>query len=242
MQLNRFLAICGVASRRKATDAIVKGRVNVNNQPILDLGRTIDPDKDLVDLDGHRLAYPRHFHYILLNKPRGVITTVDDDRGRKTVLDLIDSKERLFPVGRLDFDTVGTLLLTNDGDLTYRLTHPKYRVEKIYHVWVKGRVGETEIQQLKRGVAIEPDVVVHGDARIISREPHRTRIKISIHEGKKRQIKRMMKAIGSPVIQLERHQFAGLTTGNLKRGEWRHLTEVEVNCLYEKTGLIRTLA
>jgi 23S rRNA pseudouridine2605 synthase len=239
MQLNRYLAICGVTSRRKANEAIVQGRVSVNHQKISDLGRSVDPKKDCVHFDGQRLVYPQAYSYILLNKPQGVITTVRDDRGRKTVLDLIDGQERIFPVGRLDLDTVGVLLLTNDGDLTYRLTHPRYQIEKVYRAWVEGSIGNHEIGQLKRGVDIEPGVRVCGEMKVLGSESHRTWVEILVNEGKKRQIKRMMAAVGTPVVQLERIQFAGLMAGELRQGEWRHLTETEVNQLYEKTGLSR---
>ncbi|MBN2030002.1 rRNA pseudouridine synthase [bacterium] len=237
MQLNKYLADCGVASRRKANLMIQQGRVDVNQEIVMEMGRVIDTEKDCVFLDGHRLKIPDHYRYLLMNKPDGVITAVEDDRGRKTVIDMIPYSERVFPVGRLDMDTEGVLLLTNDGELTYRLTHPKFEIEKVYHVWVKGRVRPKSIQKLKEGVIISDQVMVKGTARIIQQNAEKTLIEMHIHEGKKRQVKRMMKAVGHPVIHLRRIVFAGLTVDDLQSGTCRELTDREVQSLYRQVGL-----
>lgn len=239
MQLNKYLSHCGAASRRKANVMIHEGRVGVNQSIVKELGRIIDTQKDEVFLDGQRLAILDHHHYLLMNKPGGVITAVADDRGRKTVVDMIRCDERVFPVGRLDFDTEGVLLLTNDGELTYRLTHPKFEIEKAYRVWVKGAVQAKSIRKLNDGVALSDRVIVKGTAKIIQQSAEKTLIEMRIHEGKKRQIKRMMKAVGHPVIHLKRIVFAGLTVDGLESGSYRELTEREVQSLYNQVGLER---
>ncbi len=237
MQLNKYLALCGVAARRKANMVIVQGRVIVNKEVVKKLGYKVDPEKDKIFLDGRLLKPPQIYKYILMNKPAGVITSVEDDRNRKTVVDLIGANERLFPVGRLDYDTEGVLLLTNDGELSYRLSHPKYEVDKVYQAWVDGYVTEEALRKLVEGIAINPGLIVKGEAKILRRKEKKTLVKISVHEGKKRQIKRMMKAIGHPVIQLKRTRFAGLTVDGLKSGEWRELTGEEIKELYTQVGL-----
>jgi len=239
MQLNKYLASCGIASRRKANTAILEGRVVVNGERILALGCVVNPKRDVITLDGRRLDLPRTFRYVLLHKPAGVITSAVDGRGRKTVLDVIDAEERLFPVGRLDLDTEGVLLLTNDGDLAYRLAHPRFEVDKVYEAWVSDPVDERIVRRLARGVIIQPGVTVSGEARILTTKPEKTLLEIRLHEGKKRQIKRMMKAVGHPVLQLKRIIFAGLRVDPLKPGEWRDLTTEEVDALYRLVGLER---
>ncbi len=239
MQLNKYLAQCGVASRRKANLIIQEGRIGVNREIVRELGRVINTQKDHVFLDGQRLKILDHYRYLLMNKPDGVITALEDDRGRKTVIDMIQSNERVFPVGRLDLDTEGALLLTNDGELTYRLTHPKFEIEKVYAVWVKGAVQPKSIRKLNEGVAISDRVIVKGVAKIIQQSAEKTLIEMRIHEGKKRQIKRMMKAVGYPVIHLKRIVFAGLTVDGLESGSYRELSEREVQSLYNQVGLER---
>ena len=238
MQLNKYLALCGVAARRRANRIIAQGRVVVNEEVVEKLGYKVDPEKDKIFLDGQLLELPQSYKYILMNKPSGVITSVEDDRNRKTVVDLVGANERLFPVGRLDYDTEGVLLITNDGELSYRLSHPKYEVDKVYQAWVEGNVTSQTIQKLMEGIAINPGVVVRGEAKILRRKRGKTLVEICIHEGKKRQIKRMMKAIGHPVIQLKRTRFAGLTVEGLEPGEWRELTPGEIKKLYQKVGLL----
>jgi 23S rRNA pseudouridine2605 synthase len=237
MQLNKYLALCGFSSRRKAVLPIQEGRVRVNDRVVTELGTEIDPQSDTIFLDGRQLVPPQSFRYILLNKPMGAITSATDRRGRRTVLDCVDVEERIFPVGRLDYDTEGVLLLTNDGDLAYRLTHPKYGVEKVYEARVEGCVRQSAVDSLKKGVSIGENVVVKGEAEILEEKEDETRIRIRVHEGKKRQIKRMMKSVGHPVMHLTRVRFAGMTVGKLSGGEWRDLTDREVARLYKLTGL-----
>ena len=237
MHLNKYLALCGVASRRKASQPILQGRVFVNDDCVRELGRVVDPQKDRIFLDGHRLEYPIQYRYILMNKPAGVITAVADDRGRKTVVDLVASDERVFPVGRLDYNTEGVLLLTNNGELAYRLAHPKFEIDKIYQAWVDGHVQEDTLQKLRQGVFIHRGVKVSGEVSILERKANRTLVDIRIHEGKKRQVKRMMKSVGHAVLHLERTRFAGLEVNGLEKGQWRELTPQEVDTLYRITGL-----
>ncbi len=209
----------------------------INGEVVQELGRIVDPEKDTVFLDGRRLKPPRQYKYILMNKPGNVLTAVIDRRGRKTVLDLIETDERVFPVGRLDYDTVGVLLFTNDGELAYRLTHPRYEVEKVYEAWVEGRVTKSALQKLAEGIVLNGGVKVNGEAEILTQKDGQTLVEIRIHEGKKRQVKRMMKAIGHPVSYLKRTHFASLTTDDLKEGEWRELNKGEVKTLYRETEL-----
>ncbi len=190
-------------------------------------------------LNGKRLDPPEKMRYILLNKPCGVITASEDDRGRKTVLDIVRVRERVFPVGRLDLDTEGVLLLTNDGELTYRLTHPRFEIEKVYRVFVKGRMKQDSINKLHRGVDIGENTTVNCEAKIIRNLKNSTILELKIHQGKKRQVKRMMEAVGHRVIRLERIKFAGLTIDGIGIGEWRELTEDEIRLLYNMTGLNR---
>ena len=235
--MNKYLAFCGICSRRKAALPILEGRVQVNQTVVTDLGTVIDPDADTILLDGKPVTPPMLYRYILLNKPAGTITSAVDGRGRRTVLDLVSTEERIFPVGRLDYDTEGVLLLTNDGDLAYRLTHPKFVVEKVYQAWVEGRVLQKALKRLKEGVLIDESLRVSGETQVVRFDEEKTLVEIRIHQGKKRQIKRMMKAVGHPVITLKRVCFAGITVGELKSGEWCDLAEKEVADLYHMVGL-----
>jgi len=239
IQLNKFLALCGAASRRKANFLIQQGRVQLNGEKVIRLGEKVDVSRDTVLLDDNVISIPTSYRYILLNKPAGVITSSVDFRGRKTVLDIIDVTERIFPVGRLDLDTEGVLILTNDGDLAYRLAHPRFEVDKIYEAEVRGRVLPDIIAKLKNGVEIDAGVIVSGEARIITSGEDKSLVEIKIHQGKKRQIKRMMKKTGHPVQYLNRKVFAGLTTDGLNKGEWRYLTQTEVSMLYSLVGLVK---
>lgn len=237
MQLNRYLAVCGVASRRKANAVIKQGRVYVNGRRVETLGLVVNPESDTITLDGTVLSLPKAYRYILLNKPAGVITSASDSRGRITVLDLVDVEERIFPVGRLDFDTEGVLLLTNDGDLAHRLMHPRFKMEKVYEAWVYGHVAADTLRLLSEGILIGPGVNVNGEVRVLEEKEDRSQVEIKIHEGKKRQIRRMMKSVGHPVVRLNRTCFAGLTANGVMPGEWRELTPLEVCTLYRETGL-----
>ncbi len=237
-RLNRYIARSGVTSRRKADDLISAGRVSVNGTVVTELGTRISKG-DVVEVNGRRIS-PRDHHYILLNKPNDVVTTTDDEKGRKTVLDLVDLPEArdkvIYPVGRLDRETVGVLLLTNDGELANRLMHPRYEIEKLYVVRTKEKVRPHELEQLKSGVELDD-----GPARadyVAYADPNDERnIGISLHEGRNRQVRRMVEAIGHEVERLERVNYAGLTTEGVRRGKWRRLEDYEIRRLRRQVKL-----
>jgi len=225
MRLNAYLARAGVASRRKADELIKTGRVTVNGEP----GQlnTFVEKRDRVELDGKPLAR-QPLAYVLLHKPAGVVTTASDPNGRPTVVELVsDHKTRLVPVGRLDADTTGALLLTNDGDLAHRLAHPRYEVEKIYEAEVEGEPSDDALRQLEQGVELDDGRTAPARARRLAP----SRIELEIHEGKKHQVKRMLAALGHPVVRLHRGRYAGLTLKGLGPGESRELTGAEVERL-----------
>ncbi|TMM26451.1 MAG: rRNA pseudouridine synthase [Actinobacteria bacterium] len=225
MRLNAYLARAGVASRRKADELIKTGRVTVNGEP----GQlnTFVEKRDRVELDGKPLAR-QPLAYVLLHKPAGVVTTASDPNGRPTVVELVsDHKTRLVPVGRLDADTTGALLLTNDGDLAHRLAHPRYEVEKIYEAEVEGEPSDDALRQLEQGVELDDGRTAPARARRLAP----SRIELEIHEGKKHQVKRMLAAVGHPVVRLHRGRYAGLTLKGLGPGESRELTGAEVERL-----------
>jgi len=236
-RLHKFLARCGVCSRRKAEELILEGKVKVNKNVVKKLGVKIDPDKDIVEVEG-RIIRPSDFVYIMLNKPAGYITSLKDEWGRPTVLELIKGiKQRVFPVGRLDLDSEGLLLLTNDGELAFRLTHPRYHVKKRYVVRAKGILTSKDLRSLKEGVELEDGKALPAEVRVLKLEKETTLLEISLKEGRKRQIKRMFKAVGHPVLYLKRIAFGPLTLGDLPKGTFRMLTSEEVKMLYEIVGL-----
>jgi 23S rRNA pseudouridine2605 synthase len=228
MRLNAYLARTGVASRRGADGLIKRGRVRVNG--VTGELNTFVEEGDVVDLDG-RLLLPQALAYVLLHKPPGVVTTASDPHGRPTVVDLVEHASRVVPVGRLDADTTGALLLTNDGELAHRLAHPRYEVEKAYEAEVEGEPSDEALAMLERGVELEDGNT--SPARASRLAP--SRIELSIHEGRKHQVKRMLEAVGHPVTRLTRSRYAGLTTEGLEPGEWRELTAEEVASLVELT-------
>jgi 23S rRNA pseudouridine2605 synthase len=208
----------------------------VNGQPAK-LGQCVDPAVDRVTLDGQSVVAEQKV-YILLNKPRGVITTVQDTHKRKTVLDCIAGVgTRIFPVGRLDMDVEGALLLTNDGDLAYRLTHPKYEIDKVYHAWVSGVVRDETVGRLIRGVPLEDGVTAPAKAEVLSSNTRATLLQLTLHEGRNREVKRMCAAVGHPVLELKRVAFGPLTTQGLNPGEWRKLADNEVETLYRLSAM-----
>jgi pseudouridine synthase len=238
VRLNRFLSLAGVTSRRKADLLIRSGRVEVNNKRIQSLGALIDENKDEIKVDGTRVKLHKDFVYLLLNKPKGFLTTLRDDFKRPVVLDLIQGiKERVFPIGRLDYDTEGVLLLTNDGDLAYRLTHPRFQVPRIYKVKVENEVPEKKIEDLKKGIKLEDGSLVKGEAKALNKGDGKTTLRLKLLEGRKREVKRIFKALGYKVEQLERLSFAGITAKGLKKGEWRHLLPAEVSKLRKRIDL-----
>ena len=224
MRLNAFLARAGVASRRRADELIKQGRVAVNGEP----GQlnTVVGAHDRVEVDGREVARQR-LHYVLLHKPTGVVTTARDPQGRPTVVELVPDEPRVVPVGRLDADTTGALLLTNDGQLAHRLAHPRYGVEKTYVAEVEGEPDEEALRQLRNGIELEDGRTAPAQARRVGPG----RVELVLHEGRKHQVKRMLAAVGHPVTRLHRSAYAGLTLGGLEPGDSRELTGLEVEAL-----------
>jgi 23S rRNA pseudouridine2605 synthase len=224
VRLNAYLARAGVASRRKADDLIKAGRVTVNGRP----GQlnTFVQQHDVVEVDGERVE-KQQLTYLLLNKPRGTVTTASDPQGRATVVDLVPAETRVVPVGRLDVDTTGALLLTNDGELAHRLAHPRYGVEKTYVVEVEGEPTNVTLEQLQTGVELDDGATAPAKARRLTKNV----LELTIHEGRNRQVKRMLEAVGHPVTRLHRSEYAGLDVEGLEPGEWRELTRAEVERL-----------
>lgn len=234
MRINKYIASCGVASRRKAEELILNKKVKVNGNLIEELSFQVDEQKDRVEVDGVKISLDENLVYILLNKPEGYITTVKDQFDRQSVIDLLsDIKERVFPVGRLDYETSGLLLLTNDGDLTYKLTHPKHEIDKTYSAMVKGQLSEEEIKNFKSGLHIEDYKTAPAKLNVLYYDKNRdiSKLEIKIHEGKNRQVRKMCKAINHPVLRLKRVAMGKITLNDCKIGEYRHLTEEEVNYL-----------
>ena len=230
MRLNAYLARAGVASRRKADELILAGRVTVNGRP----GQlhTAVSAGDRVEVDGRPVA-PQRLAYVLLHKPAGVVTTTRDPQGRRTVAELVPRRPRVVPVGRLDADTTGALLLTNDGPLAHRLAHPRYGVEKTYVAEVEGEPGEEALRELREGVELEDGRTAPARARALGAG----RVELVLHEGRKHQVKRMLAAVGHPVRRLHRSAYAGLTLAGLEPGEWRELAPAEIARLRRAVGL-----
>jgi 23S rRNA pseudouridine2605 synthase len=224
MRLNAYLARAGVASRRKADELVKAGRVLVNGEP----GQlnTFVSAGDVVELDGERIA-PQELAYVLLHKPAGVVTTASDPQRRPTVVGLVEHDTRVVPVGRLDADTTGALLLTNDGELAHRLAHPSYEVEKVYEAEVEGEPSEKALLRLAEGVELDDGRTAPARARRLGPG----RIELVLHEGRKHQVKRMCEAVGHPVRRLHRSRYAGLTADDLEPGAWRELDTKEVDGL-----------
>ena len=224
IRLNRFLAIRGIGSRRKCDDYIMEGRVKVNGEKIERLGMRINPEKDSVTFDDKPVRTTVNFVYVLLNKPLYTVTTVNDDRKRRTVIDLINLPERLFPVGRLDFNTTGALLVTNDGDLAYFLMHPKFEIKKTYHVMLDGLIRPIDLHHFQNGIDMDGRKTAPCKAKELRRINNCSFLEVELHEGRNRQIRRMFEVLGYQVEELNRVNFAGLKVTDLKPGEWRELS------------------
>lgn len=236
-RLQKVLARAGVASRRGAEDLIRQGRVRVNGRPVTEMGVQVDPARDRVVVDGRPLAAER-LTYILLHKPVGVISSARDPKGRRTVLDLVpDAGVRLYPVGRLDYDTSGLILLTNDGELAHALTHPSRGVPKTYRALVQGRPDGSALELLTRGVALEDGLTAPARVRLLSGNRTSAWLDITIHEGRNHQVRRMLEAVGHPVKSLTRVVMGALRLGDLPPGEHRPLKPVEIASLYDAAGL-----
>jgi pseudouridine synthase len=245
VRLNKFLAHAGVCSRREADRLILEGRVKVNGRVADELGRKIDPACDRVNVGGRAVrSGGERPTYILLFKPVGRVVTVKDPFGRPTVMDLLPKlPARVYPVGRLDAESEGALLLTNDGEMAFRLTHPKHEIGKVYEVRVEYEPSEEELEKLRKGVFLEGRKTAPARIQVLRRGPRRTLLKVQIHEGRKREIRKMFEALGHPITGLLRVQFAGLTLEGLKPGQWRYLKKGEVESLKKLTGaeLIRRM-
>lgn len=225
------MAACGIASRRKCEEIILEGRVKVNGEVVTELGYKVDPVEDKVYVDSKLISLEENKVYIALNKPEGYVSTVKDEIGRKTILDIVKVEERVYPIGRLDYNTSGLLLLTNDGDIYNRVIHPRQEVNKTYIAVIGGMPTEMEVERFRSGVDIDGYVTAKAQFKILKRADCNCQVEIVIHEGKNRQVRRMCEKIGHPVIALKRVHIGKISLGNLKRGEWRYLREDEVNYL-----------
>jgi 23S rRNA pseudouridine2605 synthase len=237
VRLQKVLAAAGVASRRACEVMISEGRVEVNGNPVTEQGLRVDPDRDVIRVDGSRIPPPRRHSYLVLNKPRGVVSTLSDPEGRPTLADFVaDRRERLFHVGRLDTDTEGLLILTNDGDFAHRLAHPSYEVPKTYLAEVAGVVSPATIKQLRAGLVLDDGPVKPTAVRLVSVGTDRTLIKITLHEGRQHIVRRTMEAVGHPVRRLSRIGIGPVRLGRLKVGELRDLTREELGGLLDLTS------
>jgi pseudouridine synthase len=238
LRLNRYLAAAGVGSRRQCDELIRAGRIRVNEIPTSELGTKIDPERDAVFVDGVRVEAARCARTIALHKPPEVLVAARDVRGRSTVMDLVsDAPGRVFPVGRLDYRSEGLLLLTNEGELAFRLAHPRYKVEKVYEVDVAGDVPPRVLEALRGGVVLEDGPTQPAHVVVLRRDADRTRLEIRLREGRKRQIRRMIALFGLTVIRLVRVRFGSVSLGGLPAGKWRELSEAEVAALRGAVGL-----
>jgi 23S rRNA pseudouridine2605 synthase len=244
VRLQKLLSTAGVASRRAAEELIREGRVTVNGEIVRTLGTRADPDADTVAVDGRQVRIARRPRYILLNKPRSYVTTRRDPEGRRTVMDLLGGvREYVYPVGRLDYDTDGLLLLTSDGDLAARLTHPRHGVQRVYEAIVHGAPEESALEALRRGLLLEGDdrrptapAAVRRGSTIGRGRQQTTKLTITLNEGRNRQIRRMCAQIGHPVRQLTRVRMGGITLRDLRPGQWRDLTPAEIEKLKTAAG------
>lgn len=230
-RLQKYMADCGIASRRKCEEIILQGRVKVNNALVKELGVKIDRDIDKVYVDNKLISAEENKIYIALNKPTGYLSTVEDDRGRKTILDLVKVQERVYPIGRLDNDTSGLILLTNDGDVYNRVIHPRKEVNKIYIAEITGSPTEEEIKRFCSGIDIGDYITAPAKLMVLEELKFGCRAEITIHEGKNRQVRRMCEAINHPVTALKRKAVGRILLGNLKEGTWRFLNKSEIDYL-----------
>ncbi|AWI05205.1 pseudouridine synthase [Clostridium drakei] len=227
-RLQKYMAACGIASRRKCEEIILQARVKVNGKIVNELGAKIDEEKDLVTLDGKLIKKEKNKVYIALNKPKGYVSTVKDERGRKTILDLVDVTERIYPIGRLDYDTSGLILLTNDGDIYNKIIHPKQEKNKIYIALIKGIPTENDIKKFEKGINIDGYVTAPAKFKIVKKFKDYCEVEIIIHEGRNRQIRKMCDFINHQVLELKRLQIGDIKLGNLPLGKWRYLNTKEI--------------
>ena len=235
-RLQKYLAECGIASRRKCEEYITQGKVQVNGKTITELGVKVNPEKDKITFEGKNVKQEERKVYILLNKPIGYVTTSDEQFGRDKVLDLVKVRERVVPVGRLDMYTSGALILTNDGDFVYKVTHPKHEITKTYTVTVKGIIKNEEVEQLRKGVKIDDYTTRPAKVKILKTDEEKdiSRLEITIHEGKNRQVRRMCESVGRRVIALHRSKIGNIGVKGIELGKWRYLKDFEVKTLIGK--------
>lgn len=225
------MSSCGIASRRKCDEIILSGAVSVNGKVIKELGVSINEKKDKVFYEGKELFLPSSFVYIKLNKPKGYACTAKDEKGRKTIYDLVKTDERLFSIGRLDYDTEGLIILTNDGDFANKVAHPKYAIDKEYHVTIEGDIKESELAVLRKGVVIDGERMPSAKVEFLSSDDKFTKLSVVINEGMNRQVRRMFEAIGKSIRLLKRVRIGKVKLGGVKRGDFRDLTDEELNSL-----------
>ena len=235
-RLQKYLAECGIASRRKCEEYIIQGKVQVNGKTITELGVKVNPEKDKITFEGKNVKQEERKVYILLNKPIGYVTTSDEQFGRDKVLDLVKVRERVVPVGRLDMYTSGALILTNDGDFVYKVTHPKHEIRKTYTVTVKGIIKNEEVEQLRKGVKIDDYTTRPAKVKILKTDEEKdiSRLEITMHEGKNRQVRRMCESVGRRVIALHRSKIGNIGVKDIELGKWRYLKDFEVKTLIGK--------
>ena len=234
VRLQKYIAMCGVASRRAAEDMIAKGKVKVNGNKVTEQGVKVEIGADSVMVDGKIIKPVQKTYYIMLNKPVGYVSTVKDQFDRPTVIDLLGEEinARVFPVGRLDYETEGLILMTNDGDFTYKVTHPKHKIDKTYIAVIKGGISIKGLAMLRQGVKLDDGFVTSpAQVEMLNADNGHTVMKITIHEGKNRQVRRMFEAVGCKVVELQRISIGKVELGNLPLGRWRYITSHEVNYL-----------
>ncbi|MBS3908248.1 MAG: rRNA pseudouridine synthase [Actinobacteria bacterium] len=237
-RLQKFMARAGAGSRRQCEKYITDGRVKVNGEVVAELGTKVNPTTDRVELDDKLLRLKEAHIYLALNKPPGFLTSVTDNFGRPTVIDLLGGiSDRVFPVGRLDLDTEGLLLLTNDGELAFRLTHPRYKVKKRYITEVEGHPADSDLAMLRQGIMLEDGITAPAEVTILNRTKATSIVEITIHEGRKRQIRRMFQTVGHDVVMLKRIAIDNIILGDIPIGDCRHLTEAEIDKLYREVRL-----
>ena len=233
VRLQKYLATCGVASRRKAEELISAGRVSINGKVITSMGEKVSPGKDTVLCDGKPVLIDEEHIYVMLNKPKGYVTTLSDPQGRPVVTSLVsDIPHRLFPVGRLDLDTEGALLLTNDGALAQKIQHPSHETNKTYEALVQGHPGQTKLKLLEKGIILEEKKTAPATIKVVKHMQRQTLIEITIHEGRKRQVKKMFEFIGNPVISLKRIAYGRLFLGKLPSGKYKILNPKDLKKIF----------
>ncbi|MFP3929204.1 MAG: pseudouridine synthase [Desulfobacteraceae bacterium] len=237
-RINKILSAAGVASRRRADELMAEGRVSLNGVVIKGPGAAAVWGKDSIEVDGEEIPAPSHRVYLMLNKPFGYISALHDPRGRPVISDLVSGLgERVYPVGRLDFDSLGLLLLTNDGEWAFRMTHPKYRVPRTYKITAEGEISEIALSRLRSGLELDDGPSGPARVKVLKRDQGRTVLRITVYQGRSRIVRRMMEAVGHPVIQLIRIGFGPLALGRLKVGEYRHLSQEEIRKAARIVGL-----